>query len=70
MCMGETVSTQAARNMLEISEYQKTQGSHAFGLFKAARFATAIYGVAVADTLESGAERDYCTWAVAMERVV
>jgi hypothetical protein len=68
--MGETVSTQAARNMLEISEYQKTQGSHAFGLSKAVRYATALYGEAAADALEAGAERDYCRWAVAMARVV
>jgi hypothetical protein len=50
MCMGETVSTRAARNMLEISEYQNTRGNHAPGLSKAVRNATPIYGAA-ADTL-------------------
>ena len=56
--------------MLEISEYQKTQGSHAFGLSKAVSYATVLYGEAAADALEAGAERDYCRWAVAMARVV
>jgi hypothetical protein len=68
--MGETVSPQAARNMLEISEYQKAQGSHASGLSEAVRYATELYGVAAVDALESGVERDYCTWAVALARVV
>jgi hypothetical protein len=59
--MGETVSKQAARNMLEISEYQKTRDSHAFGLSEAVRYATAVYGTGAADALGSEAERGYCT---------